>query len=348
MSPQLLRIIDANTNRIGEGLRLLEEVARLLLSDAPLSQQLKGLRHELTKTAWLPQQLIQARDSEGDVGAGMEVPGEEKQRDLPATIVANARRVQESLRVMEELAKIPGLSLQPEKFSKARFSIYTIEKTLLSRLLRRDKIDRLCGLYVIIDMPSLKGRSYVEVARQAIRGGARTIQLRDKLQGKKALLPIAQSLKELCAQQNVLFIMNDYLDLALAADADGLHLGQDDLPVAVARRLLPIDKVLGISVCTVEQAIAASNDGADYLAAGAVYPTPSKEIEVIGIERLHQIKQAVPLPLVAIGGISKDNVAEVIEAGADSVAVISAVLGADDVAKASRQIAERFRREQTN
>jgi thiamine-phosphate pyrophosphorylase len=335
-----LRIIDASLNRIGEGLRFLEDLARLTLNDAALTQQLKNMRHEMVRVDWpWQQQLLQARDSEGDVGIDMEVPGEEKQRDIPDAIVANSRRVQESLRVMEETAKVPGLGLDPEKYQQARFALYTIEKELLSRVLRQDKVKRLPGLYVIIDTQALGGRSYLEVASQAIRGGAKVIQLRDEEHNKKELLPIAQGLRNLCAEKGILFIMNNYLDIALAVDADGLHVGQGDLPVRVARRLLPIDKILGCSARAVDKAAAAQSEGADYIAVGAMYPTPSKEAaEVVGPERLKQIRKAVTLPLVAIGGINKDNVNKVLAAGADSIAVISAVLGAEDVAEASRQI----------
>jgi len=141
----------------------------------------------------------------------------------------------------------------------------------------------------------------------------------------------------------VLFIMNDYLDLALAAGADGLHLGQRDLPIKVARKLLPIDKILGCSTTTVDQAIAAESDGADYIAVGSIYPTSFKEAaKVVGLERLRQIRQAVSLPLIAIGGITEDNVAEVLAAGADSVAVLGAILQAEDIEEAARQITARF------
>jgi len=343
ISKQTLRIIDANLNRIGEGLRFLEDLARLLLNDATLTQQLKTMRHEMLRGDWsFQQQLLQARNSEGDVGISIEAPGEEKQRELPIMVVANARRVQESLRVLEEMAKIPEVKLNSEKFKQARFTLYTIEQALLSKLLRQDKIKRLPGLYVIIDTKALiKGRSHIDVASQAIQGGAKTIQLRDKLQSKKELLLIAQQLKNLCAGHDVLFIVNDYLDLALATDADGLHLGQSDLPVGVARKLLPTDKILGCSTTTVNQAINAESEGADYIAVGSIYPTTSKEtVEVVGLDRLRQIRQAVTLPLVAIGGITKDNVAEVMAAGADSVAVISAVVQAEDIEEAAREIAE--------
>lgn len=343
---QILRIIDANLNRTGEGLRVLEDIARLVLNDAALSQRLKTMRHELV-TGDLPfnTKLIQARDSEGDVGINTLAPGQEKPKELPVVIMANARRIQQSLRTMEELTKTKDITpkLDPEKFKEARFNLYSIERELLSKILRQDKVQHICGLHAIIDTQALKGRSHIEVAAQIIRGGTKTLQLRDKLTSKKGLLPIAQQLKALCAEHNVLFIVNDYLDLALAANADGLHLGQNDLPVKVARRLLPIDKILGFSTTTVDQAIAAESDGADYIAVGSIYPTPSKETAVIvGLDRLRQVRQAVSLPLVAIGGITKDNVAEVIAAGADSVAVISAILEAESPEEAARQIVSRI------
>jgi len=339
-----LRIIDANLNRIGEGLRLLEDLARLLLNDTGLTQQLKTMRHKLVKGDWpFNRQLVQSRDSEGDVGINIEASGDEKYRELPITVVANARRVQESLRVMEELAKIPESRLDPEKFKQARFDLYTIEQNLLSKLLRQDKLKHIVGLYVIIDTQALKGRCHIEVAAQAIGGGAKAIQLRDKLSSKRELLPVAQQLKNLCAEHDVPFIINDHLDLVLAADADGLHLGQEDLPISVARKLLPMGKILGCSTRTVDQATAAESEGADYIAVGSIYPTPSKETaEVVGLDRLRQVRQVVTLPLVAIGGITRDNAAEVMAAGADSVAVISAVLGADNVEDAARQIVARL------
>jgi len=338
------RIIDVSLNRVGEGLRLLEDIARLLLNDAILTQQLKALRHELIRgDPSFQQRLLQSRNSEGDVGINIDVPGEEKERELPLVLVANARRVQESLRTLEELAKLPGTApeLDPEKFKQARFNLYTIERELLSKLLCQDKLKQISGLYVIIDMPALKGRHHLEVASEVIRGGAKVVQLRDKIQSKDKLLPLARQLRTLCTEHNVLFIVNDYLDVALDTGADGLHLGQDDLPIKVARKLLPLGKILGYSVATVDQARAAQSEGADYIAVSSIYPTLSKEgEEVVGLERVRQIRQAISRPLVALGGITKDNAPEVIAAGADSVAVISAVLGAESPEEAARQIVD--------
>lgn len=340
LSSETLRIIDANLNRIGEGLRVLEEFARMTLNDREMSQQLKNLRHDTARcNPDIQQLLLQSRDSAGDVGAEMRVPGEGKNRNIPEIIRANSRRAQESLRVMEEIARLPGSGLDTENYQRARFEMYTIEKTLVSRILRRDKIQRLRGLYVIVDTAALKGRSHLEAARQAIRGGATVIQLRDKEHEKKEVLNIARQLADLCTGNNVLFIVNDSLDIALAADADGLHVGQEDLPVDVARRLLPIDKILGCSARTPETAMKAESDGADYLGVGSIYPTASKEVTVVvGPECLRKIKQAVDLPLVAIGGIDKENLKPVMDAGAVAVAVISAVIGAENIEDSARRM----------
>ncbi len=339
-SEESLRIIDANLNRAGEGLRVLEEFARLSLNDATITQQLKDMRHDILNVDnTLQEQLIGARDSQGDIGADMEAATQGKKRGVKETIIANARRVQESLRVMEETAKSPDIPLDTDKYRRLRFAVYTVEKELLSRMLRQDRIKRLKGLYVIVDTALLKGRSPVETAGQAIRGGARTIQLRDKENNTRSLITAAEEMQKLCAKHDVLFIVNDKLDVALASNADGLHVGRDDLPVATARSLLPIDKILGGSARTIEEAQSAYSGGADYIGVGAMYATATKEkAEVVGPGRIMEIRRAVDLPIVAIGGINKSNLREVLKAGADAAAVISAVMAADDIETATRQL----------
>jgi len=342
---QPLRMIDANLNRSSEGLRVLEDVARFLLNDAELSQRLKALRHDLAQeTKSLGIGLLSQRDSEHDVGRphSIPLPSKEKELNMETTslrglsdlVTANAKRVEESLRVVEELAKLPEMSsmLNSARFEQARFALYTLERDLLSKISRRDKIERLLGLYVILDRQFLAGRNELDIASQIIHGGARVIQLRDKQSNKGELLVIAQKLKELCSKLDVLFIINDYLDLAMAVDADGLHIGQEDLPLPVIRRELPIDKIVGCSVTTLSQAIKAQDEGADYIALGSIFPTTTKKgATVVGVDMLKELKRTVFTPLVAIGGINRNNIGEVVAAGADAMAVISAVLGEDDV-----------------
>lgn len=345
MPHQTLRIIDANINRVGEGLRFLEEVARFILNDASLTQQLRTLRHNLIQsTSNYSVPLLSQRDSEQDVGI-TDIMTEAKP-DLLSLLRANAKRVEESLRVLEELSKLPEVIpiLNSAQLQKARFTLYTLEQNLVSHLLRQDKRGKITGLYVILDTETLGGRDVSWVARQVINGGAKVIQLRDKHHSRRDLLPVAKKMKELCHEANVLFIINDYLDLVLATDADGLHVGQDDLPVVIARRQLPVDKVIGCSVTIVSQAVKAETEGADYIAVGSIFPSPTKPTsQVVGLKRLEQIKQSVSLPVVAIGGITKDNIAQVIAAGASSAAVISAILKEKNIEEATRQLIAKMR-----
>ena len=344
-SPQTLRVIDASLNRAAEGLRFLEDSARFVLNDKALTEQLKALRHIIISGDWpFHKQLIQSRDSQRDVGAVLEVDGSKNKKSLPSAIVANSRRVQEALRTLEEIAKIEGtvIPVSSEKLQQARFNMYIIEKNLLSLLMRHDKAKLIKGLYAVIDTNSLKGRDHLEITKKVIRGGVKIIQLRDKTTSKKDLLPLVQDLKNLCTEKGVLFIMNDNLDLALAVNADGLHIGQEDLPVSTARKLAPVDMLIGCSVFNVEQAQKAVTDGADYLGVGAIFPTLRKDTVVVGLEPLRQIKKTVSVPLVAIGGITINNAAEVRRAGADAIAVIGAILGNASPEKATRELIRKF------
>ena len=334
----VFRIIDANINRLGEGLRVIEDLARMILNDSNLTQQIKTLRHSLIRRdTSLDRTLIQARNAEEDVGINLEVNGELKSKDLGGILVANSRRAQESLRVLEEISKLHDIPLDSEKYKQARFTLYTLERNLISRLFKHDKIKILKGLYVIIDTSFLNGRSHIEIARKVIDGGAKIIQLRDKTTSRRVLFTIACELKELCSKNDVLFIINDYLDLALAVDADGLHIGQHDLPLSIIKKLLPIDKIIGCSASNLEQAIAAEAEGADYIGFGAIYPTTSKiDYELAGLNALKQVTKSVNIPIVAIGGIDNHNIKEVMKTGSKAAAVISAVLQADDPEVATR------------
>jgi thiamine-phosphate pyrophosphorylase len=343
-------MIDANLDRSSEGLRVLEDVARFLLNNAELRQRLRTLRHDLAReTKSLRVGLLSQRDSEHDVGHTYPIPPDERELNMKTTspqglldlVTANAKRVEESLRVVEEIAKLPEMSsmLNSASFEQARFTLYILERNLISRISRRDKTEKMSGLYVILDRQFVAGRDELDIARQIIEGGASVIQLRDRQSKEGEMLLIAQKLKELCNQAGVLFIINDYLDLARAVDADGLHLGQKDLPLPIVRRELPIDKIVGCSVTTLSQAKKAQNEGADYIAIGSIFPTTTKkEAVVVGVDTLKELKRMVSVPLVAIGGINQNNVVEVVTAGADAVAVISSVLGEKDVRGAVQKL----------
>lgn len=199
------------------------------------------------------------------------------------------------------------------------------------------------GLYVILDAEVAGGRDLVAIARQAIAGGARVLQLRDKIHDKGEQLPVARRLKGLCAARGAIFLVNDHVDLALAAEADGVHVGQKDLPVAFARRLLPRPLIVGASTNNPREARRAVRDGADYVAVGRLFPTASKlDTRPATLDALQEVRRAVKVPIAGIGGITEENVDAVLEAGADMVAVIGAVVGAANVRAAARRLARRF------
>lgn len=201
---------------------------------------------------------------------------------------------------------------------------------------------RIQGLYVIIDPDACRGRSPVQVARLALEGGASVVQWRDKRRDKGEQLPDARAIRDLCRERGVPFIVNDHADLAWALGADGVHVGQRDLPAPLVRALLP-DAIVGVSTNNAEEARRAVAGGATYVAVGSVFPTRTKTtIRPADPDRVRQVRAAVDVPIVAIGGIDAANVDLVIAAGADAAAVISAVCGADDPRAAAQALASRL------
>lgn len=195
------------------------------------------------------------------------------------------------------------------------------------------------GLYVITDPDLSFGRPTIEVVREALEGGAGAIQLRNKNASKRELITEGRQVKALCEEFRALFIVNDQADVAVALDADGVHVGQEDLPVDVARRILGPQKIVGCSAHTVEEALEAERGGADYLGVGTIFPTASKEkIRLAGPERISDVKMHIKIPCVAIGGIKPSNVGQVIANGADAVAVISAVVSAPRPREAAAEL----------
>jgi thiamine-phosphate pyrophosphorylase len=213
--------------------------------------------------------------------------------------------------------------------------------------IRRAQADRIHGLYVIIDPEVTGGRDPLEIARAAINGGARMLQLRDKLRDKGEQLPLATALRDLCAANGALLIINDHADLAAAVGPDhvGLHVGQTDLPVAEARKILAPGQVLGRSNREIDLIIESQQMGADHVAFGAMYRTTTKQVtrNPQGPERLKAARAAAQVPLVAIGGITAENVAPVVEAGADAICVTAAVGSAANPEAAAAALTEAIR-----
>lgn len=199
---------------------------------------------------------------------------------------------------------------------------------------------RIRGLYAIIDNSIRPSLSNMEIAKRVLAGGAEILQLRGKGLSSKELLEQAREISLLTTAAGAIFIVNDRADIALLSDADGLHLGQDDLPISEARKILGKDKLIGVSTHNLEQAVTAERDGADYIGFGPVFETTTKADaeEAKGVQALREIKKTVSIPLVAIGGINLDNIKEVINTGADCAAAISAVVKADDIEGAVRSL----------
>lgn len=348
MSNDVYRLLDANVNRASEGLRVLEDIARFAANDAALSTDLRTMRHslaELVRSADL--QLLSFRDSTSDVGreSGLRVGG---QRDLFSVIRANAKRVEESMRVIEEVARLSdaGVAIDVAAAERLRYSSYDVEKRLAGSVVRATRATAVEGLYVVVDRQAAGPRSLVELAAQAIDGGAKVIQLRDKTGTRVMVYREAAELSDLCRRQGVLFIVNDYCDIAAAVGASGLHIGQEDLPLEVVRRILPIGAIVGVSCENVSDVRHATGAGADYIAVGAVFPTEQKADHVlVGLNVLRDARGLVgSIPLVAIGGITTQNVTSVVDAGADAVAVIGAVIMQPDVRRAAAEMVATIQR----
>jgi len=194
-------------------------------------------------------------------------------------------------------------------------------------------------LYAVTDRTWLNGRSLADAAEEAIKAGVTFLQLREKNLDYNSFLNLACELKNVTGKYGIPYIINDNVDIAMACGADGVHVGQNDLDAAEVRKIIGRDKILGVSAQTVEQAVKAEEDGADYIGVGAMFPTPVKpDASVISIERLKEICRAVKIPVVAIGGINRDNAIELAESGIDGIAVVSAIFAQDDITAAVREL----------
>jgi len=201
------------------------------------------------------------------------------------------------------------------------------------------------SLYLVTDRSILRGKDILAAVEEALRGGITLVQLREKEISSRDFYNLALKIKELAKSYNVPLIINDRLDIALAVDADGLHIGQEDLPLKVARKVLGPAKILGYSVSNVEEAVYGEKNGADYLGAGPVYLTGSKADagNPIGLEKLRRIKESVTIPVVGIGGIGTGNIDDVKTTGIDGVSLISAILGSENIEKTTRNLIHAWR-----
>jgi thiamine-phosphate pyrophosphorylase len=329
------RVVDANANRAREALRAVEDYCRFVLDDALLSGEAKALRHELAAAldALPPGLLAAARDTLRDVGASLSTDAEGVRHSPAHVALVNLKRVQEALRSLEEYGKClsPDLGRAAER---VRYRAYTLERAVAvgGDARRRLESARLCVLLSGATCAAALDWTIAEAAA----GGADVVQLREKSLDDRALLARARQVREWTRAAGVLFIVNDRADIARLAEADGVHLGQDDLPVREARRVLGPDALIGVSTHSVEQVRRAVLDGASYLGIGPAFPSPTKQFDrLAGVEFVAAAAKETALPMFAIGGIGPETVGRAVAAGARRVAVGAAVAAADDPRRAA-------------
>lgn len=338
-TPAVCRILDANLDRAREGLRIIEEWCRFGLNHSEWANECKQLRQELAK--WHDVELRKSRDTPGDPGTELTHPQEEQRNSIEALLQANFCRVQEAFRVLEEYGKL----YQEEMgiaFKKMRYRIYSLESGLLSYH-RQEQLAK-TQLYLVTS-PS---ENLLNIVESALQGGLALVQYRDKKAEDSTRLQFAQKLCQLCHRYGALFLVNDRVDLALAVNADGVHLGQQDIPISLARQLLGSGKIIGRSTTNPEEMKRAIDDGADYIGIGPVYETPTKANKnATGLDYVRYAAQHSTVPWFAIGGVDINNLEDVLAAGAERVAVVRAIMEAEQPTLVTQYFISQLMRIQT-
>ena len=332
------RILDAAENRAREGLRVVEDYVRFVLDDATLTEEVKSARHQLTaatRSLGLRSRLT-TRDTQHDVGTDISTPQEISRSCTADVVVANLRRAEESLRSIEEYGKVidPAMAAEAEQI---RYAVYTLEKRIGLGAADGERMPT-TRLYVLVD----GGKSAEDFAMrlQALfNSGVRLVQLRDKRLDDRELVARGRALAKLTHEYGATWIMNDRADLAVICGADGVHVGQEELTVPDARRVVGPGRLVGVSTHSIEQARAAVADGADYIGVGPTFASGTKSFEKFtGVELLSAVATEITVPAYAIGGVSAENVETVLASGIQRVAVSGAVWGANDVGNAAAEM----------
>jgi thiamine-phosphate pyrophosphorylase len=344
MERSVYRIIDANFNRAREAVRVVEEFCRFALNCEALTARAKQLRHRLCGclSRLDAGRLIASRDSLADVGVGKTVDGQLSRASLRDCFTAACKRLTESLRALSEMSQTLNPDLA-EQIEELRFAAYTLEKDIVVFADTTQKFKRV-SLYVIIS--SSLPADVLSLANRCAAGGADCIQMRAKNIADDELFALAVEFADICRNGGVLSILNDRADIAVAAGADGVHLGQNDLPVEQTRRLQLTPLIIGKSTHSVAQLQVASGEQPTYVSLGPVFSTPTKpDLTPVGLEYVTGAAEALAgtgIGHVAIGGITPDNVEKVLKAGAKTIAVCSAVTEAADPAAVCRMLKEKI------
>jgi len=333
----IYRVLDANFNRAVEGLRAVEEYFRFILESRSVTTQIKELRHEICVTcqAWIDIWTGQ-RDSNADVGATIAATDEYDRSELKDLVAANLSRVNQALRTLEEYSKAACPEIA-KPLELARYRFYELEK-VVKRSLYADLALAKKTIYVLTSAcDSLV--SFEQRIQKLCLAGADLIQLREKNVDDGELLERAKSAVRICRDHPTMFLVNDRPDIALMAQADGVHVGQEEFLVADLRKILPYEMIVGVSTHSLEQARQAVKDGADYIGVGPTFPSSTKCFkEFTGVQLLQEVATQVSIPCFAIGGIAPENINLVAEAGFSRVAVSGAVHQSESPEKIIRQL----------
>lgn len=328
------RILDANLDRAREGLRVVEEWCRLGLENSDWAENCKQMRQEIAH--WHTSELRIARDTPNDPGVQLSHPQEEKRESIEQLLQANLCRVQEALRVLEEYGKLYDPNMG-SSCKKIRYQVYTLESELLQG--NRYKKLKQSPLYLVTSPTE----NLLTTVESALKGGLTLVQYREKKIDDIIRLEMAQKLCELCHKYDALFVVNDRVDIALGVDADGIHLGQQDIPIDLARRILGPNKIIGRSTTNPQEMEKAIAKKADYIGVGPVYATPTKpDKKAAGLDYVKYAAKTSPIPWFAIGGIDENNVSEVMASGATHVALVRAIMEANDPKIATQELLKKL------
>lgn len=339
----IYRIVDANVNRISEGLRTVEDYFRFAEPDKELNGKLRDMRHKVRETLKeLDGLMISSRESNADNGLVLSQESEiDRRTSVKEFLTASFKRIEEALRSVEENLKLLSKYEISKSVERIRFSVYELEKQAFSRL----KKNLPSGLYGITAEEFSKGRSNIFVAKEMLDAGIQVIQYREKEERKsrKEMLEECREIRKMTKDAGALFIVNDYLDIALITEADGIHCGQGDLSVQNIRKLSS-DIMIGISAGSTEQMQKAVSDGADYIGVGPVFETNTKKDagQAVGMDLLKYAVQNINIPFTAIGGIKEHNLEQVLDTGVESIAIITDITESEDIKEKIKKINEQF------
>lgn len=336
------RILDASANRAREGLRVVEDYVRFTLDDPGLTRRLKDVRHRLAAalSGIDPDLLLGSRDTPGDVGTHIMTQSERTRGNSRAVLSANFKRTAEALRSLEEYSKLVDVWISG-RFEVLRYDVYTLEKLTLTAAASLRTLGDAKLMVLVGGLPTMGDLTWI--VGEALAGGADVIQSREKNIPDREWLSRAREIRILTAQAKARFIVNDRPDLARLAGADGVHLGQDDVSLRDARRIVGPTASVGVSTHCREQIDKAVLAGATYLGVGPVFPSATKVFpQYAGLSHLRHAAEATNLPWFAIGGIDSSNIDEAIEAGARRVAVSAAVIKASSPRRAAAQLRARL------